>query len=113
MSYVSGQGLARRLTRRTIFARDRDECLYRGRRARELTLDHVVPRHCGGGDTWDNFASACRPCNHRKGGRTPDEPRMQLRRMPVEPAIDARLQWLDRPDLQRDWTFHLGIEMIA
>jgi hypothetical protein len=38
---------------------------------------------------------------------------MQLRRMPVEPAIDARLQWLDRPDLQRDWTFHLGIEMIA
>ena len=113
MSYVKRPRLRPKLTRRTIFARDRGECLYCGKRARELTLDHVVPRHRGGGDTWDNLASACRPCNHRKGGRTPDEASMQLRRMPVEPAIDTRLQWLDRPDLQRDWTFYLGIEVIA
>src|SRR5712692_3623525 len=111
-SYVKLPRPRPKLTRRTIFARDRGECLYCGKRARELTLDHVVPRHRGGRDTWDNLASACRPCNHRKGGRTPLEARMQLRRIPFEPAIDARLQWLDRPDLQRDWTLYLGIEVI-
>jgi 5-methylcytosine-specific restriction endonuclease McrA len=109
-SYVKRPRPRPKLTRRTIFARDQGECLYCGKRVRELTLDHVVPRHRGGRDTWDNLASACRPCNHRKGGRTPQEARMQLRQIPYEPAIDARLQWLDHPDLQRDWTLYLGLE---
>ena len=59
-----------KLTRREIFSRDRHTCQYCGRVANDLTLDHVMPRHRGGGHTWENLVAACKPCNHRKGGRT-------------------------------------------
>jgi hypothetical protein len=32
-------------------------------------MDHVVPRHAGGGDSWWNLAGACRSCNASKGAR--------------------------------------------
>lgn len=78
-----------RLTRREIFIRDRFTCQYCGTHSRDLTLDHILPRHRGGRHTWDNLASACRGCNHRKGGRTPDEARMHLRRPPREPHASS------------------------
>jgi 5-methylcytosine-specific restriction endonuclease McrA len=74
-----------RLTRREVFARDHGRCQYCGRDA-ELTLDHVLPRHRGGRHEWDNVVAACRPCNHRKGGRTPAEARMVLSGQPFRPA---------------------------
>ena len=75
-----------KLTRREIFVRDRHTCQYCGRPAHDLTLDHVVPRHRGGGHTWENLVAACKPCNHRKGGRTPEEARMRLIRAAVRAA---------------------------
>jgi hypothetical protein len=53
-----------------------------------MTLDHVVPRHRGGGHTWENLVTACKTCNHRKGGRLPDEARIRLLRLPFEPRSD-------------------------
>lgn len=79
-----------RLTRREVFVRDYHTCQYCGQRGRDLTLDHVVPRHRGGRHSWDNLVSACRSCNHRKGGRTPEEARMLLRRSPMEPRATTR-----------------------
>src|SRR5215207_10614757 len=77
-----------RLSRREIFMRDDYACQYCGSRTRELTLDHVVPKHQGGGHSWDNLVSACRPCNHRKGGKTLEEARMRLQHEPHEPRSD-------------------------
>jgi 5-methylcytosine-specific restriction endonuclease McrA len=77
-----------KLTRREIFARDRHTCQYCGRTANDLTLDHVLPRHRGGQHTWENLVAACKPCNHRKGGRTPEEARLRLVRPPFEPRSD-------------------------
>ena len=57
-------------TRFNLFLRDRFRCVYCGSR-RELTFDHVIPRAQGGRTTWENVATACAPCNLRKGGRTP------------------------------------------
>ncbi|NDB19288.1 MAG: HNH endonuclease [Proteobacteria bacterium] len=74
-----------RLTRREVFIRDDYTCQYCGLRGRELTLDHVIPRHLGGRHVWDNLVSACRPCNHRKGGKRLDETRMRLARPPRRP----------------------------
>ena len=71
-----------RLTRKEIFARDGWACVYCGRQTRELTLDHVMPRHRGGAHTWENLVSACKGCNHRKAGRTPQEAHMAMRREP-------------------------------
>src|ERR687893_1261565 len=38
-----------KLSRREVFARDRHTCQYCGRQAHDMTLDHVMPRHRGGG----------------------------------------------------------------
>jgi hypothetical protein len=54
----------------------------------DMTLDHVVPRHRGGGHTWENLVTACKSCNHRKGGKTLEEARLRLLRPPFEPRND-------------------------
>jgi 5-methylcytosine-specific restriction endonuclease McrA len=74
-------------TRRTVLLRDNYTCQYCGdhpSRA-QLTLDHVVPRVQGGETTWDNVVCACKRCNLRKGGRTPEEAHMRLRKKPSRP----------------------------
>ena len=76
-----------RLSRREIFNRDRYTCQYCGKQTRDLTLDHVTPRHRGGEHGWDNLVSACKACNHRKAGRTPQEAHMRLIRQPCRPRI--------------------------
>ncbi|MBO6576846.1 MAG: HNH endonuclease [Rhodothermales bacterium] len=73
------------LTRKNVMRRDRNRCQYCGSRDK-LTIDHVMPRSRGGRDTWENLATACVPCNNRKGNRTPEEARMQLRRKPFRPS---------------------------
>ena len=76
-----------RFSRLNIYARDRYTCQYCGRSpARvELNLDHVIPRSRGGVTSWENVVCSCVPCNLRKGGRTPEEARMHLRRLPTRP----------------------------
>ncbi len=75
-----------KLTRREVFIRDNFTCQYCGRQAGDLTIDHIVPRSRGGGHTWDNLVSACKSCNHRKGGKSLNEARMALRTQPHEPS---------------------------
>jgi 5-methylcytosine-specific restriction endonuclease McrA len=76
-----------KLNRRNLFARDRNQCQYCGRSfpTSELSIDHVLPRSLGGGDSWTNLVCACIRCNARKGGRTPEQARMALIRKPVAP----------------------------
>lgn len=87
MRYIRKPSPRPRATRDAIFARDGWRCMYCDARAPELTLDHVIPRNRGGTQTWDNLVAACRPCNHRKAGRTPEEARMRLRARPGEPRV--------------------------
>lgn len=78
-------------TRRFVLIRDRETCQYCGLTPgrRELTIDHVLPKMQGGGTTWDNVVAACAACNHKKGGRTPQQANMHLRTMPKQPAFAA------------------------
>jgi 5-methylcytosine-specific restriction endonuclease McrA len=85
-----------RLSRREIFMRDDYTCQYCGNRGRDLTLDHVVPKHRGGRHSWDNLVSACRACNHRKGGKTVDEARMRLVHPPRRPQPVQYFRWVQR-----------------
>lgn len=84
-SYVRRPIQPQRLTRRDVFMRDDNMCQYCGKPSRELTLDHVLPRHRGGQNTWDNVVAACVRCNHRKAGRTPREAGMRLLTEPAAP----------------------------
>jgi 5-methylcytosine-specific restriction endonuclease McrA len=78
-----------KLSRREILARDGHTCQYCGRQGPDLTIDHVVPRHRGGTHTWENVVTACRSCNHRKGGRLLDDAHLKLLRPAVEPRCDV------------------------
>ncbi|MBA4736599.1 MAG: HNH endonuclease [Synechococcus sp.] len=84
------------LTRRNLFQRDNHTCQYCGSRENQLSIDHVMPRSRGGGDTWENVTTACLSCNVRKANRTPREASMPLRHAPRRPAsslsFEARRQ---------------------
>lgn len=72
------------LTRHNIFKRDDFKCLYCGS-DRNLTLDHVLPRSRGGGNSWTNLATCCTKCNSLKDNKTPEEADMKLRYKPFTP----------------------------
>src|SRR5207249_2343894 len=76
-----------RFSRANIFLRDKNVCQYCGDKFAKmhLTLDHVVPIVQGGRKGWENIVTACKPCNQRKGGRTPSEASMHLVRKPRQP----------------------------
>lgn len=78
-----------KLTKREIQRRDGYTCQYCGLHSSNLTIDHVIPRHMGGGHTWDNMVTACPACNHRKGGRTLEQAQMRLLSIPSEPPTSA------------------------
>lgn len=92
-----------KLTRRDIFARDNYSCQYCGIKTRDLTIDHVIPRHRGGKHVWENLVSACKACNHRKGNRTPEEARMTLLRQPHKPKGSAYYVFYQYLQNQYEW----------
>ncbi len=50
----------------------------------------MLPRSRGGHTAWENVVTACGPCNRRKGGRTPAEAGLRLRRAPRAPRYPVR-----------------------
>lgn len=92
-----------RLSRKEVFNRDQWTCQYCGNAGRDLTLDHVVPRHRGGPHTWENLVSACKPCNHRKAGRTPQEANMRLLREPEAPRVSLYHAFFPYLGSQLEW----------
>ena len=82
-SYVD-QDRSPAFTRFNVFLRDGFACQYCGE-STELTFDHVIPRSQGGRTTWENIVAACGPCNLTKGGRTPRQALMPIRRDPYRP----------------------------
>jgi len=67
-------------TSRGVLERDGHRCAYCGKSA--STVDHVVPKSRGGGNSWLNTVAACTRCNGLKADRTPAEARMPLRFQP-------------------------------
>lgn len=70
-------------------------------------MDHVLPRSQGGHTVWENVVTACRECNHRKGGRTPEQANMTLLVKPRQPqyVAFALLGELERHDIWRKYAF--------
>lgn len=100
-----------RLTRRDVFLRDHFKCQYCGKQTRDLTLDHVLPRHRGGAHTWENIVAACKGCNHRKAGRTPQEAHMLLHKDPYRPTYSFFRSFYPYLESNEGWRkFIPGIE---
>lgn len=96
-------------SRRGVLARDRETCQYCGVQPGRstLTVDHVLPKSQGGLTLWDNVVTACRECNHRKGGRTPEQANMLLRSTPRQPqyVAFALLGELERHEVWRKYAY--------
>ena len=77
------------LTNNKLFIRDRCICAYCGERFHEedLTREHIIPFAQNGIDSWMNVVTACRPCNHRKSHRTPEQAHMPLLYAPYVPSL--------------------------
>jgi len=96
-----------KLTRREISIRDNYTCQYCQRQYSDLTIDHGIPRSRGGQHVWDNVVTACKACNHRKGGKSIAEARLALRQQPHEPragvyyTIERRLDTSSHADWQK------------
>jgi 5-methylcytosine-specific restriction endonuclease McrA len=102
-------------SRRGVLGRDGHTCIYCGvqpggrhggkwvTRA-DLTVDHLIPRSRGGGNTWGNTACACRWCNNRKADRTPHEAGMRLRWEPKTPRVNYLVVTGDVP---AEWKVYL------
>jgi 5-methylcytosine-specific restriction endonuclease McrA len=96
------------LSRRAVFTRDGQTCVYCGSSA--TSIDHVVPRSRGGTHTWDNVVAACRRCNHTKADRSLAELGWALPHPPRTPSgaawrllgsrsVDPRWrEWLGMPE---------------
>jgi 5-methylcytosine-specific restriction endonuclease McrA len=106
-----------KFSRANIYARDHHTCQYCGSKCstEDLTFDHVIPVVKGGSKIWDNIVTCCFRCNHRKGGRTPEEAGMHLIRRPRTPdwvpsMIHITLGLHSAPETWRDY-FYWNIEL--
>lgn len=88
-------------SRHNLLIRDNYTCQYCGKQLayNQLTYDHIIPKsrfyyNKKLATDWHNIVTACRPCNHRKGNRTPKEAGMNLITIPTEPNYSVKyLQW--------------------
>lgn len=92
-----------KLTRKEIFRRDNYTCQYCGRQTKDLTIDHVIPRRLGGKTNWNNVVAACPRCNHLKGGMTPKQSGMYLRKKPKRPPNTAAYLFGKHIDQNQEW----------
>ena len=111
--YIRHNDMAVEISRKNILIRDDHSCQYCGTKmTSHLTVDHVLPRFRGGKDIWENLVTACKPCNQKKGNRTPDEANMPLDHQPKRPN---RIHYFQRfvKDLQVDWRPYLFMEPLS
>ena len=92
-----------KMTRREIFRRDNYTCQYCGSQSRDLTIDHVKPKHLGGSHTWTNVVTACSYCNHKKGGRPLEQTGLSLLKEPIEPPASAAYIYDHFVKTYQDW----------
>lgn len=76
-----------RLTKQAVLARDGFTCAYTGKKLdkKTATVDHVIPRHHGGKDSWDNLVACDKETNFKKGSRLNEEIGLTLLRKPKAP----------------------------
>ena len=106
--YVRHDNLSVDLNRKNIIARDEYTCQYCGVSKTPLTIDHITPKGKGGGDSWENLVAACKPCNQKKGNRTPEQAGMKLLKEP-KPLTGPGMLKRRSDNLQEDWKNYLDI----
>ena len=74
-----------------------------------LTRDHIVPVSRGGGDHWKNVVTACKPCNQKKGAKTPERAGMLMLYVPYTPSLYEALILRNRRILNDQMDFLISL----
>ena len=115
--YLDIHGRQRRAgcKRNRILARDKYRCQFCGKKGGDLdlTIDHLLPSSRGGSTSPENLVAACRPCNQRKGDRTPEEARMPLMKNPAALTYGIDRQILcHEAETRPEWREYLFLDKI-
>ncbi len=100
-----------RFSRINLMARDDFQCQYCGIKPvrAELNLDHVVPRALGGRSTWENVVTSCIDCNRKKGGRTPRQANLKLKKRPERPRWTPLMNLMFSSVRYKEWRPFLSV----
>lgn len=95
-------------TRKNIIWRDNNICQYCGQRyvSSQLTIDHIIPKSRGGGNSWYNLVTSCKKCNQDKGPRTPEEAEMYPINEPHKPK-PSLLRKIKNHKINKIWEDYL------
>jgi len=104
-----------KFTRQNVFERDSHVCQYCQKRfdARDLNLDHVIPRDKGGKSSWENIVTSCVRCNTRKANKLPTEANMFPMKEPRAPVWRPFMCLAERSTRRRaypSWRYFLDLE---
>lgn len=96
------------LTRKNIYARDRNTCQYCGTKHNPstLTLDHIVPESKGGPFAWHNLVACCKNCNRKKADKTLEESGMTLLHKPRPTTVHTSRYLIRLIGLEEDEKWH-------
>ena len=97
------------LSRKNILKRDNHTCQYCGKKSVPMTIDHIISRNKGGGDSWDNLVAACVPCNTKKGNHSLRHIQMDLSKIPRKPTMILHLQKFVK-QFQSSWRPYLFMQ---
>jgi hypothetical protein len=87
-----------------IYKRDK-KCMYCGS-TKHLTIDHIIPKSKGGGDTWINLVVACSTCNTKKGDKYLEHSGLKLMRQPKAPTNNIQFTLLESNHTEwKEYTF--------
>ena len=98
-----------KLCARAIRERDGNRCQYTGRLLApdEGSLDHILPRSCGGKDEWENLVWSDKAVNASKGDRLPHEAGLKLLKAPRAPKELPVTQLLRNSHDVAEWNLFL------
>jgi hypothetical protein len=87
-----------------VYHRDGGIDQYTGKKLsrEEMSIDHVIPKSKGGGDTWENWVTTSKEINSKKGDRLNSEVGLNLIRKPFKPN-PIPLFALIKDAKHRDW----------
>jgi 5-methylcytosine-specific restriction endonuclease McrA len=94
------------LSRTNIYRRDDYKCVYCGAKEK-LTLDHVIPKSKGGGNTWENLVTCCQKCNVAKSDKSLEESGMTMSHEPFKPTYLYFVEKIQK--VRSDWKMFVGI----
>ena len=97
------------LSRKNILKRDNHTCQYCGARSVPMTIDHILARKKGGGESWENLVAACVPCNTHKGNKLLNDANMKLLKIPRKPTMILHLQKFVK-QFQSSWRPYLFMQ---